>query len=89
MARGYHDSQGSGDLGADPRGAWLSFVEASRVWALYGKGSVLKDEQPLVNESVRNGPMGWHMRDGGHSLGLIDWKLCLDHADTLFTNRAR
>lgn len=55
-----------------------------KAWALYGLAPALRDEQPLVNEAIRHGPMGWHMHDGGHSLGLIDWKHNLDHADDIF-----
>jgi hypothetical protein len=53
--RGYH--------GADPRGSWLSLVEASRAWALCGKAAVLKDSMPLVNDLLLQGPMAYHIRE--------------------------
>ncbi len=82
--RGLHDGEGTEDLWADPRGAWLSLVEASKVWALYGAATAMKDPMPKVNELAVNGPIAFHLRDGGHALGSFDWKLYLDHADRLF-----
>ncbi len=82
--RAYHGGDASNDLWADPRGSWLSLVEASKVWALYGKAAVMKDEMPLVNDLYVNGPIAYHIREGGHGLTLFDWKLYLDHADQLF-----
>ena len=37
--RGYHGGDATGDLGADPRGSWLALVEASKVWAFFGKAA--------------------------------------------------
>jgi arylsulfatase A-like enzyme/dienelactone hydrolase len=82
--RGYHGADASDDLWADPRGSWLSLVEASRVWTLYGKATALKDEMPLVNDLLVPGPLAYHIRAGGHGLLLFDWRLHLDHADALF-----
>ena len=87
--RALHDGEASHDLWADPRGSWLSLVEASKVWAMYGKASVMKAQMPLVNELFLNGSMAFHMREGGHGLSTFDWKLYLDHADTLFKKTGR
>jgi hypothetical protein len=82
--RGYHGADASEDLWADPRGSWLSLAEASNVWVIYGKVKPLKDEMPLVNDLLINGPIAYHLREGGHNLEKFDWKLYLDHADVLF-----
>ncbi len=82
--RGYHGADAADDLWADPRGSWLSLVEASKVWALYGKATALADKMPLVNDLLLQGPMAYHIRQGGHGLLLFDWKLHLDHADVMF-----
>lgn len=82
--RGYHGGDGSEDLWHDPRGSWLSLIEASRVWALYGKAKRMEDRMPMVNDILMNGPIAYHMRSGGHGLLLYDWKQYFDHADTLF-----
>jgi hypothetical protein len=85
--RGYHGADASEDLWADPRGSWLSLVEASKVWVLYGKVKPMKEEMPLVNDLLINGPIAYHMREGGHNLEKFDWKLYLDHADLLFMRK--
>jgi hypothetical protein len=84
--RGYHQAEASEDLWSDPRGSWLSVFEASKVWAIYGIAEAFKDKMPLVNDMLVNGPLAFHMRQGGHGLILYDWKLYLDHADRLFKN---
>ncbi|MCU0913481.1 MAG: acetylxylan esterase [Planctomycetes bacterium] len=87
--RGYHGADATSDLWADPRGSWLALVEASKVWTLYGKTQRLQDKMPLVNDLLIQGPIAYHIREGGHGLMLFDWKLHLDHADSLFKNVAK
>ncbi len=82
--RGYHGGDGTRDTWADPRGAWLSLVEASKVWAMFGKTAVWRGEMPPVNELRMEGPLAYHIREGGHDLTALDWKLYLDHAEPLF-----
>jgi hypothetical protein len=81
--RGYHGADASHDLHADPKGSWLALVEASKAWVLYGK-PVTRPEMPMVNDLMVNGPIGYHIREGGHGLTMYDWKLYLDHADRLW-----
>jgi hypothetical protein len=35
-----------------------------------------------------NGPLAYHLREGGHALTTFDWKLYIDHADTLFKRKS-
>jgi len=86
--RGYHGGDGVLDTWADPRGSWLSFVEASKVWALWGKAPALKEDMPRLNDLLVAGPLAYHVRDGIHNLTTLDWKLYLDHADSLFKKTA-
>lgn len=73
----------------DPRGSWLALVEASKVWALFGKARAIQTDMPLENDILLSGPIAYHIRDGGHALTTFDWKLYLDHADTLFKKEGR
>ena len=82
--RGYHGGDGTRDLWADPRGSWLALVEASRIWSLLGASASLPNEMPLVNDLLVQGPLAYHIREGGHDLTAFDWKRYLDHADGLF-----
>jgi arylsulfatase A-like enzyme/dienelactone hydrolase len=81
--RGYHGGDGTTDLWADPRGSWLALVEASRAWELYGQASRMTDDMPLVNDLLVNGPLAYHIHEGGHGLEVFDWKLYVDHAERL------
>ncbi len=87
--RAYHGGDAARDLWADPRGAWLALVEASKVWHLQGKAAPLEDVMPLVNDLLLHGPLAYHIRAAGHDLTPFDWKLYLDHADTLWPRTAR
>lgn len=87
--RGYHGGDATGDLGADPRGSWLALVEASKVWALFGKAAPMQETMPLVNAPFINGSIAYHLITGDHALTLFDWKLYLDHADMLFQKTAK
>ncbi len=82
--RGYHGGDGTHDLWADPRGAWLALVEASKVWALHGKAPPLKDKMPLVNDLLMQGSLAYHLHAGPHALTTFDWKLYLDHAEAFY-----
>jgi hypothetical protein len=81
--RAFHGGDATQDLHADPRGSWLAFVEASKAWQLYGRAAI-EDKMPLVNDLFMSGPIGYHIREGGHNLTTFDWKLYLDHADALW-----
>ncbi len=82
--RGYHGGDAVKDSWADPRGSWLSLVEASKVWAMFGKAPTVKDDLPRANDLLLSGPLAYHIRDGVHNLTALDWKLYLDHADQHF-----
>ena len=85
--RGYHGGDGTRDSWADPRGLWLSLVEASKVWAIFGKTAAWQGEMPPVNELRMDGSLAYHIHEGGHDLTALDWKLYLDHADQLFRRK--
>ena len=87
--RNYHGGDASEDFHADPRGSWLALVEASKAWALYRKAEAIHTGMPLANDLFLNGPIAYHIRDGGHALTTFDWKLYLDHADTIFNMQAK
>lgn len=84
--RAYHGGDGALDLWHDPKGSWLSLVEASKIWEMYGKIKTFDNEMPLVNELLIEDPIAYHIREGGHGLFLFDWKLYLDQADLIFFN---
>ena len=69
------------DLWADPYGEYLSLYHGSRAYELYGLPSSEDDQIPEVDQPVRSGSLGYHIRSGKHDLTIYDWEQYLDFAD--------
>ena len=83
-------TSGSEDRWSDPKGEFLSAVEAARVYAFLGlpglcsaDGSIPDglDELPPVWQPLSGGLVGYHLRQGPHALTAWDWARMLDFAD--------
>ncbi|HME51165.1 MAG TPA: recombinase family protein [Candidatus Lokiarchaeia archaeon] len=61
------------DVGADPRGEFLSVKHASPVYKLLGTSGLPADEMPGINQPVM-GTMGYHVRSGRHAITRYDWE---------------
>ncbi|HEU4455563.1 MAG TPA: hypothetical protein VFR81_21040 [Longimicrobium sp.] len=72
------------DLWADPRGEFLSLVNASPVFALWGNAVVRPDQMPPLEQPAHFGRLGYHVRRGTHNLTTYDWMRFLDFAETLW-----
>jgi hypothetical protein len=70
----------AGDLWADPKGEFLSAVNAGKVYALFGKKGLGTDTMPPLNHPVGN-TIRYHIRSGGHAVTLYDWQQYLEFAD--------
>jgi pimeloyl-ACP methyl ester carboxylesterase len=68
------------DRWADPRGEFLSCVEATPVYKLFGLEGLPVNEMPQINQPVY-GTIGYHIRSGGHNITLYDWMQYLNFAD--------
>jgi len=67
------------DKWADPKGEFLSALEAEPVYQLFGhKFGVV--EQPPVDQPV-HGRIGYHVRTGKHDVTPYDWQQFLNFAD--------
>jgi hypothetical protein len=60
------------DQWADPKGEYLSLVNAGPVYNLFGKSRLLPENVPALNTSIF-GDVGYHIRDGKHDIILKDW----------------
>lgn len=72
------------DRWADPKGSYLSIVNASPVYNLYGKTTALTTEPPPVNSPVIHSSLGYHFREGIHDLNVYDWGNFIRFADYHF-----
>ena len=70
------------DLWADPRGEYLSLVEATPVYELLGQKGMTQREVPALNQPSLEGRMGYHIRPGAHGLVAYDWEKFLDFCET-------
>lgn len=71
----------SEDRWADPRGEFLSAKHGSRVYDLLGRQGIPADaEWPSPGEHIHTEAVGYHLRDGKHTVTDFDWKRYLDFA---------
>ncbi len=77
-------ASGKLDEWADPKGEFLSALNASPAYKLFDLIGLPTFEMPEVDRPVKNGTIGYHIRNGGHGLKLYDWKQYLDFADYHF-----
>ena len=75
---------GSEDRWSDPYGEYLSLVEASAVYRLYGFDTFTSRKQPAVEAPEIHGVTGYHIRNGKHEILLYDWEQYLRFADTFW-----
>jgi alpha-N-arabinofuranosidase len=73
------------DSQSDPKGEFLSAVEASRVYRLLGKQGLGATEMPGLNQPVM-GDIGYHVRSGKHDVTAYDWDRYLEFMDKHFGN---
>lgn len=71
---------GSTDYWSDPKGEFLSAIEATRVYKLFGESGVETTEMPKPNDtSLLMNKLGYYMHDGGHTVLPEDWKRFIEY----------
>ncbi len=68
------------DRWADPRGEFLTALNADSVYKLLGTDGIASDELPDRDQPITS-TIGYHLRSGGHDVKDFDWKAYLDFAD--------
>lgn len=68
---------------ADPRGEFLSSLNAEPVYRLFGLQGLGVKEMPAVDHPV-GVTIGYHIRTGDHEITPYDWRQYLDFADRHF-----
>ena len=69
------------DTWADGRGEYLSAYHASAVYRLLGKKGLVSEASPRVDEPIIQSDVGYHIREGGHSVEMFDWLRFLEFAE--------
>lgn len=69
------------DRWADPRGEYLSAYHASEAYRLLGKKGLESEASPPIGEAIIKSDVGYHLREGGHSIEMFDWMKFLEFAE--------
>lgn len=73
------------DQWADPKGEFLTARYADPVFRLLGTtglgGTAPPEESPAVDQPLKTGTLGYHVRTGKHDVTEFDWQQYLDFAD--------
>jgi len=72
---------GLDDTWADPRGEYLSAYHASEVYRLLGKKGLTSKSLPPADEAIIDSDVGCHVRQGGHTVTMYDWRQFLEFMD--------
>lgn len=64
----------SEDLWADPKGSYLSLINAQNAFKLYGKDVTVPTNPPAIDSAIIQSQLGYHNRKGVHNLTAFDWQ---------------
>lgn len=75
------------DTWADSKGEFLSAYHASKVYEFLGKKGIESPKLPEIRKPIMKSDVGYHIREGGHSIESYDWMRFLDFADYHFKQK--
>ncbi|MDB4582010.1 acetylxylan esterase [Draconibacterium sp.] len=82
--RGVYVASAAEDSWADPKGQYLSLLEAQAAYHLYGIKSNFPPEMPEVNKQITQSHTGFHNREGKHNMTPYDWQQYIKFANSYF-----
>ena len=74
-------ASGIEDTWADPRGEYASAFHATPVYELFGLKGLQSEKLPEPGKPIQDGHIGYHVREGGHSVEMYDWRRFMDFCD--------
>ena len=82
--RGVYVASAAEDFWADPKGQYLSLLEAQEAYNLYDIKDNFPTEMPEVNKQIIQSHAGFHNREGKHNMTLYDWQQFIKFANVYF-----
>jgi len=76
-----------GDPEADPKGEYLSLVNADEVYGLYGRRPIAALAPPRLERPVHREGRSFHIRYGNHSMTEYDWGVYIAAAKRQFASK--
>jgi hypothetical protein len=83
--RGVYVASAAEDFWADPKGQYVSLLEAQAAYNLYDIKLNFPKEMPEVNKQVIQSHAGFHNREGKHNMNLFDWQQFIKFANVYYT----
>ncbi len=77
--RGLYVASAAADAWADPMGEYLALRAAGQAWNI-----ALPEPDLVPGAGLVRGPIGWHLRPGGHEILPYDWRRYLAFLNGLF-----
>ena len=74
-------SSATEDKWADPEGEFEGSVLASKVYEKLGLTGLSSKKYPEPDNAIHGGKIGYHLRNGKHTLNEFDWNKFMDFAD--------
>jgi hypothetical protein len=68
---------GNTDFWSDPKGEFVSAVDAGRAYKLLGKDGLDTTEWPAAKQPILH-DLAYYMHDGGHGMVPTDWDIYID-----------
>ena len=85
--RGVYIASAAEDFWADPKGQYVSLLEAQVAYNLYDIKDNFPTEMPEVNKQVIQSPSGFHNREGKHNMTLYDWQQFIKFANDYYAQK--
>lgn len=85
--RGVYIASAAEDFWADPKGQYVSLLEAQVAYNLYDIKDNFPTEMPEANKQIIQSHSGFHNREGKHNMNLYDWQQFIKFANDYYAQK--
>lgn len=69
------------NLDIRPMNSETSAIQMNSTTRLLGRKGLETEASPPVGQAIIESSVGYHIREGGHSIEMFDWRTFMDFAD--------